>query len=70
MLQDMANYIKKLTDENKKLKEENEELKEINKRQKEGYIYWRRKYYDELKGKCTRLKVDIKKLIEEEDNVL
>ena len=30
MLQDMANYIKKLTDENEKLKAENKKLKDEN----------------------------------------
>lgn len=77
MLKDMANYIKKLTDENEKLKEENEHLKEQNEvlfnnlcRADDNMHYWKRKYYDELKGKSKRLKVNIEKLIKEEDNVL
>lgn len=77
MVQDMANYIKKLTDENEKLKEENKHLKEQNEvlfnnlcRADDNMHYWKRLYYDELKRKSKRLKVNIEKLIEEEDNVL
>lgn len=84
MVQDMANYIKKLTEENEKLKEENKKLKEENGKwsaeclsilMEKGYWelnvnYWKDKYYKELEGKSTMLTVDIKKLIEEEDNVL
>lgn len=72
MLQDMANYIKKLTEENDKLKEENEELKnnitELERkieRVKRQALWMLRGYREEYE-----LKNKIEELIKEEDNLL
>lgn len=70
MLQDMANYIKKLTDENDKLKEENYKLHDELSALYNCMNYWRDKYYKASVGISTRLKVILKDTIEEEDNLL
>lgn len=73
MLQDMGNYIKKLTDENEKLKEENYKLNDELSALYNCMNYWRDKYYKQLDGISTQLAVnlnditelDIKKLADE-----
>lgn len=62
MVQDMANYIKKLTVENEKLKEENKKLKEDNEQLNVDVYnmyndaqYWKDKYYKLSRGESTRI---------------
>lgn len=77
MMNDMANYIKKLTEENEKLKEENKMLNEENYKLNDDLCglyncmdYWRDKYYKQCAGISTQLKLILKDTIKEEDNVL
>lgn len=64
MLQDMSNYIKKLTDENEKLKEEKEIIEKENKRLRQGWEYWRNNYYHLLKTSGEEIKEQKEKVRE------
>lgn len=64
MVQDMANYIKKLTEENEKLKEEKEIIEKENKRLRQGWEYWRNNYYYLLQTSGEEIKEQKEKVTE------